>query len=156
MRKLTLGFRLDEKGGKGGSTNLCMTESTDGTWYGYDSSIPMGSADPAYTTDGTFTYAIKWTADGTILMSYGVAGDEKLGVTTEDPAGIGAILVSYENSGILLTFDEATKDYRTVNTEMTDYLIADFEEGKQRCFKATVRPDLLLHYDFSEILTGSR
>ena len=129
-------------------TNSCVMESTDGTWYGYDSSVPMGAVDPVYTKDGTFTYAVKWQADGTILMKFGDAGNEQL-------TDIDGILISYADRSILLMWDDIAKDYRTVDTDMTDYLIADYEDGKERCYLTEILPDLLIHYTFSTIETGA-
>ena len=127
--------------------NMCVLESTDGTWYGYDSSVPFGSVDHVYTKDDTFTYAVKWQADGTILMKFGDAGNEQLN-------DVDGILVRNDQRSILLQWDDLTKDYRTTDVPLTDYLIADYEEDKKRCFIAEILPALIIEYIFAEIRTG--
>ena len=133
----------------GTNTNICVIESTDGTWYGYDSSVPIGAIDPVYTADGTFTYALKWKADGTIVAKYGDAGNEQL-------TDVDGILVKNSSRNLLLQWDDLTKDYRTVDQPLTDYLISTYEDGNKRCFEAEILPDLFINYTLSEIRTGTK
>jgi len=133
--------------------NACVQEGTDGIWYGAGPGV--GQIVPPFAIDGTPMYAFIWAStaageEGTILMSFGDLGDTKLTDVKE------IVITSTEGTQIL-TWDATNTDYRTVNLELTDALIADYELDKVRCFKADVLIEgLLLHYTFSAILTGSR
>ena len=121
--------------GNDASANFCVTEGTDGTWYGYQSGS-FGSVSPGTTNDGTLIYANKWSADGTIIMSYGPAGVTQL-------TGVARISVTYNGQSMILSWDTITKDYRLVDTAITNILIADYTLGKVRCYRAIASSDFL-------------
>lgn len=120
-------FGLSAKGSSGGKTS-CFTFGTDGTWSGFDSSVPFGSATPDALDSGQVIYSFKFKANGEIRMQFGTAGDEQVpGITNLQ-------LVYSGTESVELTWSTIANDYTTIDTAATAIFLAETE----MCF--TIQP----------------
>jgi len=132
------------------SANVCITAEYDGSqYYGYDSSVPLGSTDPEYTADGTFIYAAKFDSDGNFVIEFGTEGDAFL-------AGVKSIAITFPNGGTYTAqWDSASTAYLFVDADLAQKLVDDINAGKSEiCMFVTVSAGIVIYYDYATILTG--
>lgn len=148
-------------GGKAiGKTNICVTSDNDAVieWYGYqdDGSAvkpgTFGSATPPETLTGLLIYSYKWKADGTIIIAFGVAGNEQIpDVDIIFISSFSPNLPSGSNSAIV-GWDAVNLYYAVNNTTITGDLIA--LDQTVICSSLKILPNNVINYDFATMETA--
>jgi len=149
---LNFGF----KGGASGDvipTN-CLTpliQLLDGG-YGKDDAQAEdnGTLVPEHTSDGQLIYTFSIYDTGEWILRLGVAGDEQSPNSEQ-----GVLQFNIDNvDNVLLIWNEANKRYEGDDVNSANALIAQL--GVDVCFRATVVPLLMVHYDYStvEVIDG--
>jgi len=136
-------------GSVGGKGRLCITQGSNGAWYGFSTSPSFGAANPPIAADGTSIHAVMWKDDGTFVMSFGTDGRQQL-------TGIDTITYKYKGSVIVFSWDAATTAYIADNLPAATFLISNYVQGEDICGTVTGLPDLLIHYDFDIMYTGAK
>ena len=131
-----------------GVTNVCVTQGTDGTWYGARalSNPPpvwdFGAINPTTTVEEKFVFAIKWQADGTFIMRLGDIGNEPVTDTN-------IVILQYNGDSVACDWDEINLYYTGSNSTMATLLIDNYVLGEDVCLNAIIIPDLFISYDLS-------
>ncbi len=124
--------------------NACFTFGNDGivTWYGYRSAT-FGTITPD-NVNGLLIYAFEYQVDGTMRMTFGVAGNEKI-PNVDQIMATSADKTQYT----LLVWNSINSAYEAADLEMATYLIAKSEE----CLSFSELPDTFIDYNL-EIKTA--
>ena len=132
--QINLDFHFGSSAGRAGASDTTPTncynplvQLTDGG-YGYDESqVITGSITPTSASDGTHIYKSSfYTADGSFIFAYGVAGNEQLTNNT-------LIIYSYDDvDHVELTWDSTELYYIGYNTELANLMA--LEVGNNVCF----------------------
>lgn len=120
--------------------NTCMTFGNDGiiTWYGYRSAA-FGTITPD-NIEGQLIYSFEYQVDGTMRMTFGVAGNEKLSTINQIMA-TSADKTQYA----LLVWNSISLAYEAIDLDMATYLITQPEE----CIEFSKLPDTFINYDMT-------
>jgi len=104
-----------------------------------------GTMFPAHTSGGLLIYSFRFYTTGEWILQFGVAGDEQMPNNQQGVIQFG--LADTEN--ILLIWDDTLNYYVGNDTGTATEVIK--KVGQEVCFTATIIPDLLVQYTYSEI-----
>ena len=135
------GYGFDS-GASANQFNICCTLTTDGTWYG-------GLTSANITPDSTITsqtfYALKWKADGTFVMQFGVAGNEQV----PDVPDI-KLYTRYQTAPVVLVWDATNLYYTDTDATLAGLLISAQTGGATTiCFDGELFPTTIISYDYN-------
>ena len=133
-------------GAAGAASNFCVVQGTDLTWYGAEGAT-YGFIDPVYTPLGQVIYSFKWKADGSFVMSFGVAGNEQVPDTD-------LILVEDGADKLSLVWNSTTLIYEGSNVTFATRLISEYVLDEVVCMYVQIVPNQFIGYDFS-VLRGT-
>ena len=138
----------------GGLGNVCVTQGTDGTWYGAKIGVypnwEYGEIAPSVNIEGEPVYSFRWNASGDFIMEFGENGDTPV-------TDVNIVVVKYNGTTIALTWDPdvGVLGYTGNNLELATLLINNYVLGEDVCFDVTIIPQLFISYDF-DLLRGTK
>ena len=122
----------------------CLTLSNDGiiTWYGYESAN-FGTATPD-EVQGQHLYSFKYKATGEFLITFGAAGNEKLG--TIDNLYIKSADSAYSR---VLVWSATDSAYIDTDLDSATFLVGESDI----CLSFYELPEDVIHYTYETIQT---
>jgi len=115
------------------------------------SDVPATNIDPTHTSDGTLIYSIQAdTTTDEVTARFGDNGDEQLYTDDTHTNTISQIYIKHDKYSVILLWDNVSSLYRGTSIEITKSM-AD-AVGSEYCMQALVVPDLIIDYDFKEVL----
>ena len=142
MPYLTLGLTLKERGGV--SYGMCfMSVVKDGDWYGSSEPASEGEIEPGQASDGTDIYSYRVNATtGEFRLRFGSSGNEQLNNCS---------LVIYDHGSFKVGMEwDSTNEYYSGTDYDAAQIVAGYK-GSKHCFNSYIVPELLIHYDFSDL-----
>jgi len=149
---MRFGFNFGLFGGSSGASakTLCIQGVIkDGDFVG--TAEPAANVDPTHTSDGTLVYSIRaHISTNDVKLRLGANGDEQIFTDATHANPMSIIDLKYGQYEVILTWDATAKLYAGNSLGITETMNAAV--GSDYCVKTVITPDLIIHYDFKEIL----
>jgi len=149
MPGLGITIQLRE-GGTGGGNALCIQGVIkDGDFVG--TAEPATNVDPTHTSDGTLVYSIRaQISTNDVKLRLGTNGDEQIFTDATHTNPMSIIELVYGQYAVILTWNATAKLYAGSSLGITETMNATV--GSNYCMKVVIVPDLIIDYDFEEVL----